>query len=449
MTGWHVWRRIALGATLMVLLTGLSASHLPTSHLPAVSAAGSANAGWTEVGIGSASGGGISQTEGTSIVPALAIDPHGRPVIAWRERTPDNEEIYLRRWNGATWEELGGSASGGGVSNAHSASDMPSLAIGRDGQPVVAWIEGFHTGSGNVYVRRWNGQIWEEVGAGSASLGGISGAGRAGYPSLAVAPDGTLLVAWQQLLENGYEIYAKRWRGSAWEEMDGSASGGGISDDENDSMIPSLAIGPDGLPIVAWEARFVVDGLATNDEIYLKRWNGNAWVELGGSASGGGVSNTSGYSTRPSLAVGPDNRPVVAWHDSSDHLYQIYVRRWDGTSWVDVGAPFGDETSHDDYGAWSASLAVGPNSMPIVAWEHIDSTRRHLVVRRWSGSAWAEVGNDGVDGTTNAAWPSLAVAPNGRPVLAWYTWLHEVNEEIYVRQHEPLLVPRAYAPLIR
>jgi hypothetical protein len=435
--------RVAAGVALMVVFV-LAAASAP----PGTAADEAPYAGWEEVGPGSASGGGISQTEGMSVVPSLAIDPHGRPVIAWRERTPDNEEIYLRRWNGTTWEELGGSASGGGVSDTHGASDMPSLAIGRDGQPVVAWIEGYHPGSGNVYVRRWNGQNWEEVGAGSASLGGISGADRAGHPSLAVAPDGTLVVAWQQLLENSYEIYAKRWRGSAWEEMGGSASGGGISHDDIDSMVPSLAIGSDGLPVVAWEARMVADGIATNDEIYLRRWNGDAWVELDDSASGGGISNTSGYSTRPSLAVGLDNRPVVAWSDSTDHLYQICVRYWDGMSWVDVGPPLGDETSHDDYGTGSTSLAVGPDRVPVVAGEHTDSTRRFLVVWRWSGSAWAEVGSDSVDGTTNALWPSLAVAPNGRPVLAWYTWLHEVNEEIYVRQHAPILFPQAFMPVV-
>lgn len=110
MKGWHVWRRIALGATLVVLLTGLTAS-----HLPAVSADGSANAGWTEVGIGSASGGGISHTDNMSDATSLAIGRDGQPVVAWVEGTPDaNREIYVRRWNGLTWAEMGdGSASGG------------------------------------------------------------------------------------------------------------------------------------------------------------------------------------------------------------------------------------------------------------------------------------------------------------------------------------------------
>ncbi len=415
---------------------------------PGAPAEEEAYAGWEEVGVGSASGGGISQTAGMSIGPSLAIDPHGRPVIAWRERTPDNEEIYLRRWNGTTWEELGGSASGGGVSDTHGASDAPSLAIGRDGMPVVAWIEGYHPGLGNVYVRRWNGQSWVEVSAGSADGGGIGGQGHAIDPSLAVAPDGTLIVSWSNLIGGQYEVYAKRWDGLAWKEMGGSASGGGISDDDNDSMSVSLSIGPDGLPVLAWEARLAADDMTTNDEIYLRRWNGDAWVELDGSASGGGVSNTSGYSSRPSLAIGLDNRLVVAWSDSSQYLYRVYVRGWDGRSWVDIGAPFGDETSHDDYGAGSPSLAVDPNGMPVVAWERSDATRRNLIVWRWNGSAWAEVGNDGVDGTTNAAWPSLAVARNGRPVLAWYTWLHGVNEEINVSQQVKLLFPQAILPVI-
>lgn len=77
MKGEHVWRRAALGATLVVLLMGLT-----TSHLPTLSAGGAANAGWEEVGAGSASGGGISQDSIDSMVPSLAIGPNGLPVVA-------------------------------------------------------------------------------------------------------------------------------------------------------------------------------------------------------------------------------------------------------------------------------------------------------------------------------------------------------------------------------
>jgi hypothetical protein len=63
-----------------------------------------------------------------------------------------------------------------------------------------------------------------------------------------------------------------------------------------------------------------------------------SWVEVGtGSATGGGISNDSGYSSYPSVALSLDSVPYVTWHDSNMN-YEIYVRRWNGSSWEEVGA---------------------------------------------------------------------------------------------------------------
>jgi hypothetical protein len=199
----------------------------------------------------------------------------------------------------------------------------------------------------------------------------------------------------------------------------------------------------------------VADGIATNDEVYLRRWNGDAWVELDGSASGGGVSDTDDYSLWPSLAVGPDNRPVIAWSNSSNEMpqtHQIHTRYWNGVSWKALGLPFGDENGPDDGGAGQASLAVGPDGHPIVAWEQFGDTDYRVFVSRWNGAAWVQVGSgaatDGISGPRYAILPSLAVAPNGRPVLAWVSPFPQNDEEIYVRQHQPTLVPRAFVPFV-
>jgi PKD repeat protein len=49
-----------------------------------------------------------------------------------------------------------------------------------------------------------------------------------------------------------------------------------------------------------------------------------------GSATGGGISDNSGDSYFPSVAIAPDGTPYVAWHDNSGGDYEIYVRRWVG-----------------------------------------------------------------------------------------------------------------------
>lgn len=184
-------------------------------------------------------------------------------------------------------------------------------------------------------------QNWREVGADSACAGGISNtSGYTVFPSIGITPGGTPYVAWAD--DSGgddAEIYVRRWKGGSWEEVGtGSASGGGISNNGGNSEKPSMAVAPDGIPYVAW-----YDSSGNNVEIYVRRWNSSSWEEVGaGSASGGGISDDSGYSEFPSVAIAPENTytpyyiPYVAWHDEKGGDYQIYVRRWEAEVYLPI-----------------------------------------------------------------------------------------------------------------
>ena len=265
---------------------------------------------WQEVGLGSASGGGISNT-GDVFYPSLAIAPDGTPYVAWEDDSSGNSEIYIRAWNGSSWVEVGaGSATDGGISNSIAGSFGASLAIAPDGMPYVAWSDD-SSGNGEIYLRRWNGSSWEEVGAGSASGGGISNnAGHSSPPSLAIAPDGIPYVTWHDFSNVETEIYIRAWNGSSWAEVGaGSASGGGISNNDGNSWDPSLAIAPDGTPYVGW-----YDFSNEDDEIYVRAWNGSSWQEVGtDSASDGGITNSIFASRHPSFAIAPNGTPIIAW----------------------------------------------------------------------------------------------------------------------------------------
>ena len=167
---------------------------------------------------------------------------------------------------------------------------------------------------------------WQAVGAGSATTGGISNNdGSSGVASLAIAPDGTPYVAWEDDTAGNFEIYVLRWNGGSWEPVGaGSASGGGISDNDGESAFPSLAFAPDGTPYVAWE-----DDTAGNFQIYVLRWNGSNWEPVGaGSASAGGVSDNAGTSQMPCVALDPSGDPYLAWHDQSSGDWEIYMKAW-------------------------------------------------------------------------------------------------------------------------
>src|SRR5438445_356562 len=83
-----------------------------------------------------------------------------------------------------------------------------------------------------------------------------------------------------------------------WSEIDGSATGDGLSQLPGiSSSYPSVAVDTAGNPLVAWE---VDDGSPGNEHgsVYLLKWNGTAWVEVGKSAS-----------------MGPGPWPGIAWTD--------------------------------------------------------------------------------------------------------------------------------------
>ena len=369
---WRAWGLAVLLVGLAVGVGGAAGAVAPGALAPDDMAA---NAGWEEIGVGSASGGGISNNGGNSRIPAIVMGPDG-PIVAWYDNSIGNWEIYVRRWNGSAWVEMGaGSATGGGLTNNDGPSGSPTLAVGPDG-PVIAWDD-FDGGDFDIYLKRWNGSAWVGMGDSATGSGVSNNNSWSAVPSIAFAA-GAPIVAWHDNGSGNWEIYVRRWNGSAWVQMGpDSAVGGGISDNDGKSENPALAIGPDG-PIVAWE-----DDSSGDQEIYARRWNGSTWVEIGAnSAGGGGISTGSGSAEAAALAVGPDG-PLLAWGDNSDGPWEIYVRRWNGSSWVEVGAgsATGSGVSSEDNWSRYPNLWAGPEG-PIVAWEDDSDGDTEIYVRR-------------------------------------------------------------------
>ncbi|MCX5859473.1 MAG: hypothetical protein NT056_06200 [Proteobacteria bacterium] len=386
---------------------------------------------WVEMGMGSALDGGISNNTGGSYRPSIVIGLDGNPIITWYDWSSSNPEIYVRRWDGSAWVEMGaGSASGGGISNTTYESTYPSIAMGSDGNPVITWKDWVSGGSYETYVRKWNGSAWVEMGTGSASGGGISNnAGMSLSPSVIVSSDGNPIIAWEDNTSGDYEVYIRKWNGSAWVEMGtGSASSGGISNNSGYSGVPSLLLGSDGNPIVAWVDNSSGSG---NTDIYIRRWNGSAWMEMGtGSASGGGISNSEMGTSGPFLAMGSDGKPIIAWRDDtlSGPSYDIFVKRWSGSAWVEMGTGSASSggISNNAGNSEDPSIVIGLDGNPVIVWDDFSGGNDEIYVKRWNGSAWMEMGTGSASagGISNNAgqsyWAAIAIGPDGRPIVAWY-----------------------------
>ena len=393
---------------------------------------------WEEVGAGSATWGGISSNAGQSIWTSIAVDLDGFPYIAWQDKSSGDYEIYVRHWNGSYWEEFAGSASAGGISNNGGDSYVPSIAIGLNNKPYIAWHD-TSGGDSEIYIKWWNGSSWSEVTPGSASGGGISNnSGSSGHKSLAFSPSGELHIAWGDDSSGDWEIYLLQLDGNSWVEIGGSASGGGISDNSGSSEYPSLAFNSSGLPYVTWMDNS--GGELFDYDIYIKRFNGGGWEEVGaGSASGGGISNSSNMALSPSIAISSSDIPYVAWDTGTDG--EIYIKKFFGGIWVEAGtgsASGGGVSNNSGYSLYP-SLVIASNNVPYLAWEDDTSGDSEIYVRRLEGSAWVEAGigsatGGGVsDNTGSSSNPSFGFTSGGIPYVSWQDST-DGDSEIYVRR---------------
>jgi hypothetical protein len=389
----------------------------PATATPTPTATQPPGNGWQSVGPGSASGGGISNNNGDSQNVALAAGPGNTLYVAWSDSSTGDAEIYLRRWDGAAWSELGGSASGGGISNNSGDSSWPSVAVGPDGNPWVAWQDET-PGAAEIYVRRWTGTAWEPVGASSATGNGISSnKGDSRFVDLQVAANGNAFAAWTDGSDGNNEVYLRQWNGSAWVALAGSASGGGISNSSSRSGRPALALSG-GLPTVAWAEGSLIG------EIYVRRYNGSAWVELGnGSASGGGISDTLGQSLYATLTY-TGGKPTVAWYDLVGSQWEVYAATLQGNEWVAAGSGAASGGGVSDTSGFSMEPNLAAEGGPFLVWQETVGGDNEVYVRRLVGANWVEVGDSSASGggisnnSGDSDFPVTAFV-NGRLYVAW------------------------------
>ena len=362
---------------------------------------GTATLTWEELD-GSATGGGVSGTGATDV--AVAVTADGNPVVAWTVAG----DIFASRWTGATWEELGT-----GVSSSAAGSEEPSLAIDGLGRVLIAWTEGNDIAK-DIYLRRWDGSAWLEIdssasGAGVSQIGGTSM-----QPQLAVTPSDEPVVAW---LENtgatGWEIYARRFDGVDWREYADSSQADGLSKSSTTAWNPSLAVRDNGYPCVAWsDSEIGVD-------MRMRCWNGTAWLALGSSADAGGISPTTSQAFNSSLAVDSLGRVWVSWRGNAEGRWEAYLRYFENGAWRELTGSA--QVSGDIAASDHAKMAMTSSDRPVVAWMQDTGPGRIIAMRYWTGEEWADLASLGNEISAVGAIETvkIAVATSGPVVTAW------------------------------
>ena len=174
-----------------------------------------------------------------------------------------------------------------------------------------------------------------------------------------------------------------------WSELSGSATGLGIAGDSSSSMDYAVVSTANG-PVVVW-----ADGRSGNQEIYAAQHKAGAWSEMATSASRGGVSNTSGRSSSPSLAL-VGGKPTIAWTETVGATSHIRVAQFDeaapgGAAWLALGSSL-DATGISGAGVADKARLINSSFGPVVAWLQEVGGTRQVYAKLWNGAAWVAVG---------------------------------------------------------
>jgi len=312
------------------------------------------------------------------------------------------------------------------------------------------------------------GIAWSQVPVGPEFQVNTYTTGSQGRPSVAAAANGSFIVVWQSLDQDGsnYGVFGRRYDASGtplggsefrvnayttyvqflpkvasdasgdvvvvWESIgqDGSASGvfgrrfnsAGLpvgtefqvnSATTSAQSSPSIASDPSGNFVVVWESLH-----SGASDIFAKRYN------AAGAPQGSEFrvnAYTSGTQRRPSVAADGSGNLVVVWDSDFDGSnYGVFGRRYDAT-----GTPQGAEFRVNSYttGAQTlASVASDASGNFVVVWESQGQISPHNVFGQRYDAAGTPLGAEFLVNsyTTNSrSEPHVAARPEGGFVVTW------------------------------
>jgi Bacterial Ig-like domain/Bacterial Ig domain len=177
------------------------------------------------------------------------------------------------------------------------------------------------------------------------------------------------------------------------------------------TTLPSLAVGPNFQPVLAYTRCLANTSLTCLDYMFVAESDGQAWNSLGQ------VGNLIGPG---SLDLDAQGRPIVAGVGGAGGptLISLLLAKWNGSSWDGSIAPLGiDVTS---LFTTSPIVRLDPSGRPVVAWKDAIVTtavEADIGVARWTGTAWDT--SFGKLGLTNVANHSLILDNAGNPIVGY------------------------------
>jgi hypothetical protein len=155
------------------------------------------------------------------------------------------------------------------------------------------------------------------------------------------------------------------------------------------------------------------------NRIYVKKWDNDAgkWSDIGGLLN----NNINGYAYSPSISVNAST-PYVAFSELNESVYQIIVKQWSGSEWIQIGSPLNVKQNESAYNPQIIFIGFSR----YVSWIENDGSSTQIYVKYWNGSDWALLGNSlNIHSSGEVFNPSITY--NGTSLFV--SWVEKYNEK--------------------
>lgn len=345
---------------------------------------------WEYVGAPAISAGG-------AICCQIEIAPDGSPYVAYQDQSTGETRASVQRFTNGAWSSVGAPQSAS-VGQAW----YNKLAIGADGQ-VYLTCRDYGAGA-RMSLRHFDASAnaWFSVGPNGSSPG------EAHWTDVALGPTGEPFVVYADRSTNPIDCpTAMRYTAGNWYFLGGTGFSG------TTASFPSIAVDADNAPLAAFSDAAFFDPNTGTGRASVMRFDSStfSWTPVGARGfSPDGAANLT-------LTLDRTGAPWIAyyvWHS------RIVVMRFDGTAWQQVGGsasgPERPEVQTEGWRQW-LSLAFDSQNTPYVSYQRLDDGDR-AAVRRFDGANWVAVGNLGFSGA-DADYLSMAIGRDDVPYVVF------------------------------
>jgi hypothetical protein len=317
---------------------------------------------------------------GSAVKASMALGSDRNPIIAWEESDGFNENIYVKRWTGSTWQTVDPKPlSAENDARVPTPAHNPSIAV-KGNEIYVAWDESDITNVSNI-------QVWKSVSGGAFSGVGVN-EGRvhavpketsSSKPSLVLDSNGQPIVAFQEQTLEQYSptnIYVMKYStNNKWDyavppfrgdETNGYISGGLSATPGGDTGAKdcSLSIGANNALYLAWSEESYSEG--PGDIQVFRSTSEQSWERMGPALSAYGART---QASLPNAKTSTAGKTFISWQEFSwdnDGSTQSFVSTWEQNAWTSLSNAHG--INQGQKSSNQSTLAIDQFERPIIAW---------------------------------------------------------------------------------